>query len=214
MIGAPQGHFRWALVHSGGYMGKIVFSLVLFLLLVVFVFLNLGKWIDVTEKPVKADIIVCLGGGTVERLNMAVDLFNKGYIRSESVMLIGESYDTTSYLEKTYPYTSIEQHHEPKNTKEEVLYIKRYMVKYGYKSVLIVTDPPHSRRVSLLHSLLDIEGDDDIDFHMVSSKVLWWNEKKYYDDDRSGKFVFAETIRILYSVFCYGIVERFGVKCA
>ncbi len=39
-------------------MMKIVFSFIIFLLLLLFVFLNLGKWIDVTEKPLKADIVV------------------------------------------------------------------------------------------------------------------------------------------------------------
>lgn len=195
-------------------MKKILFYSILWFVIVPLAFLNYGKWIDATNEPVKADMIVCLGGGTVERLNMAVDLIEKGYSKSKSVMLLGESYDTKSYLEKTYPHTVIVQHHEPKNTKEEVLYIKRYMVKNGYKSALVVTDPPHSRRVSLLDTLLDIKGDDDIDLHMVSSKVSWWHEKKYYDDDRSGQFVLAETVRILYSIFCYGIVERLGVTCA
>ena len=194
-------------------MKKILFYILLWFVVLPLAFLNYGKWINATKDPVKADIIVCLGGGTVERLNMSVNLFNNGYSRSKSIILLGESYDTKLDLKETYPHTDIEQHPEPKNTKEEVLYIKRYMVKHGYKSALIVTDPPHSRRVSVLHSLLDIE-DEDVDFHMVSSKVLWWNENKYYDDKRSGEFVFAETVRILYSVFCYGIVEKFGVKCA
>ena len=193
---------------------KTVIDMVLFwFLLVPWAFLNYGYWIDATQEPVKSDIIVCLGGGTVERLNTAVKLYNDGYSRSKKVMLLGESYDTKEYLESTYPNTHIEQHHEPKNTKEEVRYIKKFMLENGYKTALVVTDPPHSRRVSVLDTVLNVKGDSDITLRIVSSKVSWWKAKKYYDDKRSSETVLSETMRILYSIFCYGIVEKLGVKC-
>jgi len=193
---------------------KTVIDMVLFwFLLVPWAFLNYGYWIDATQEPVKSDIIVCLGGGTVERLNTAVKLYNDGYSRSKKVMLLGESYDTKEYLESTYPNTHIEQHHEPKNTKEEVRYIKKWMLENGYKTALVVTDPSHSRRVSVLDTVLNVKGDSDITLRMVSSEVSWWKAKKYYDDKRSSETVLSETMRILYSILCYGIVEKLGVAC-
>jgi len=194
-------------------MKKVVLYALFWFLFLPWAFLNYGKWIDTTKEPIKSDLIVCLGGGTVERLNTAVKLYSDGYSKSKSIILLGESYDTKEYLASTYPNTHIEQHHEPKNTKEEVLYIKNYMVKNGYKTVLLVTDPPHSRRVSVLNTILNIEGDSDITLRMVSSKVSWWKAKKYYDDKRSGETTLSETIRILYSILCYGIIEKLGVKC-
>jgi len=59
-------------------MKKIVFGFFV-LCSLFFLFFSLGKWIDVTEKPVKADIIVCLGGGTSERVQKAVSLYAQGY---------------------------------------------------------------------------------------------------------------------------------------
>ena len=193
---------------------KTVIGMVLFwFLLVPWAFLNYGEWIDATHEPVKSDLIVCLGGGTVERLNTAVKLYSEGYSRTKRVILLGESYDTQEYLEKTYPDITIKQHHEPKNTKAEVRYIKKFMLENGYKTALVVTDPPHSRRVSVLDTVLNVKGDSDITLRIVSSKVAWWKAKKYYDDKRSSETVLSETIRILYSIFCYGIVEKLGVKC-
>jgi len=193
---------------------KTIIGMVIFwFLFVPWAFLNYGAWIDATHEPVKSDIIVCLGGGTVERLNTAVKLYSEGYSKTKSIILLGESYDTKEYLESTYPHTRIDQHHEPKNTKEEVLYIKNFMLKNGYNTALVVTDPPHSRRVSVLDTVLSVKGDSDITLRMVSSKVSWWKAKKYYDDKRSSETVLSETIRILYSIFCYGIVEKLGVKC-
>ena len=156
---------------------------------------------------------MCLGGGTVERLNTAVKLFSEGYSNSKSIMLIGESYDTKAYLEKTYPHTPIIQYKKPKNTKEEVDYIKSYMTKKGYKTALIVTDPPHSRRVKVLDTILSVEGEKDITLRMVSSGVSWWKAKQYYDDARSGKAVLSETLGILYTIVCFGIIEKLGGLC-
>ena len=177
--------------------------------------LHYGAWIDATQKPVKSDLIVCLGGGTKERLRSATALYTQGYTpKASSVLLVGESYETPAYLKKTYPHISIMQYHAPQNTKEEVFYMKHYMVTHHYRDVLIVTDPPHSRRVKILFSILDVQGDEALSVHVVSSHVAWWKAKTYYDDIRSGKAVFLETIRILYSLVCYGILEKLGVKCA
>ena len=194
-------------------MKRVVFYALFWFAFLPWAFLNYGAWIDATEEPIKADIIVCLGGGTVERLNIATKLFDEGYSKSASVILLGESYDTKEYLKKTYPSVPIEQHHKPTNTKEEVLYIKNYMHKQGYKTALVVTDPPHSRRVKVLDSVLSVKGDDEAVLYLVSSKVAWWKEKNYYDDKRSSEAVLSETIRILYSIFCYGIVEKLGGSC-
>jgi len=191
-----------------------LFLLSFWFLLVPWAFLHYGSWIDATHNPIKSDLIVCLGGGTVERLDTATTLYKKGYAsHSHSVLLVGESYDTPAYLKERYPHTPITQHHSPSNTKEEVYYIKKYMVKHGYKDVLIVTDSPHSRRVKVLFSILDVEDDGELVLHLVSSNVKWWKAKKYYDDIRSGETVLSETIRILYSLVCYGVLEKLGVKC-
>jgi len=176
-------------------------------------FLNYGTFMDATGKPVKSDLIVCLGGGTVERLNKAVALAQTGYAKARSIMLLGESYDTKEYLQKTYPNVDIVQHHEPINTKEEVLYIKKHMREYGFKTALVVTDPPHSRRVVVLNSVLSVEGEGDITLHLVSSEVSWWKAEKYYDDKRSSQTVISESMRVLYSILCYGIVENLGGTC-
>ena len=181
--------------------------------LVPWMFVHYGKWMDATDNPKLSDIIVCLGGGTEERLNTAVKLYTKGYSKQKHLLLIGESYDTQASLKQKYPQVPIEQHHQPTNTKEEVLYIKQYLVKHGYTTALVVTDPPHSRRVWVLDVMLGIKNDGALNLHIVSSGVSWWKAEKYYDDERSGKTVLSETIRILYSILCYGIVDKLGGAC-
>ena len=182
---------------------KIIFAFVIFLLLILFAGVNLGKWIDVTEKPVKSDIIVCLGGGTIDRVKKSIALMEEGYANKQVFLLLGESWYNQPYLKKHYPDMSIVIDETPKNTKEEVLFIKKYMKEHGYRSALIMTDPPHSGRVKLLTSLLSIEGDDGMVLCIVGSEVKWWNAEKYYASKNGRSSVLHEVPRIIYSMMLY-----------
>jgi len=193
---------------------KMIFGLVLFLLLVAFVFLNLGKWIDATEEPVKADIIVCLGGGTIDRVKKSIELLEGGYSEKEVFLLIGELWYNQPYIKKNYPDMNIVIDESPKNTKEEVLFIKEYMKEHGYKSALIVTDPPHSGRVKLLTSLLSIEGDESMVFRMIGSEIKWWDAEHYYENKRTITSVRHEIKGILYTLFTYGFLSKIGLDDA
>ncbi len=174
-------------------MKKIIF--ILFLL--IFIFFNLGKWIDVTTKAIESDIVICLGGGTIDRVKKSVKLIEEGYVLTDKLLLIGESWYNQPYLKKNYPDISVEIDETSKNTKEEVLFIKKYMKKHNYKSALIITDSPHSRRVKLLLSIL-LKDDNSRKYYIISSDVKWWNRQYYYLNERARKFVFYESIKILY----------------
>jgi len=173
-------------------------------------FLNYGKWIDATVEPVKADLVVCLGGGTVERVKKSISLVKQGYVKQDVFLLLGESWYNQPYIRKSHPELKVEIDESPTNTKEEVLFIKKYMVENGYRNALVVTDPPHSRRVSLLNTILSVKGDDEITFHMIGSDVKWWHKEKYYDHKHSGDQVFIESMKILYSVVVYGVLNKLG----
>ena len=184
-------------------MEKIIFVMVAFLLLLAFVFLNLGKWIDVTEKPVKADIIVCLGGGTIDRVKKSIELLEEGYADKQLFLLIGESWYNQPYIKKNHADIHIVIDEDPKNTREEILFIKKYMKEHAYSSALIVTDPTHSRRFSLLTSLISVEGDENMTFHMVASGVKWWDADNYYKSKTARDHVKWEMIKIPYNFMKY-----------
>ncbi len=179
-------------------MKRIILILIFLLLLLSFIFLNLGKWIDITKKPIKSDLIVCLGGGTVERVKKSIGLFESGYSTKSVFILLGESWYNQPYIKKNHPELSLIIDESPKNTLEEVQFIKKYMNDNSYKSVLIVTDPPHSKRVSLLTSLVSVEGDENMTFHFVSSSVKWWDKECYYENKHARNSVWHESIRTLY----------------
>ena len=187
---------------------KIVFFFSTSLVLLSFLFLNLGKWMDCTQKPKKADMVICLGGGTTERVKTSVMLLKHGYVNKKHFLLIGESWYNQPYLKKHYHELNVTIDETPKNTAEEIAAIKKFMLKHGYSSALIVTDPPHSARVALLLSLIDPQ-DSTLHFRIIGSHVAWWDPKHYYRNTRALKAVWHESLGILYSIWQYGIVKPF-----
>lgn len=163
-----------------------------------FVFLNLGKWVDISQKPIKADIVVCLGGGTIDRVKKSIKLIKNGY--AKRFLLLGESWYNQPYIKTNYPNLSVTINQTPKNTKEEVKFIIKYMKNFHYHTTLIVTDPPHTRRVKLLISKLS-KKEDKLNFRLISSDVRWWNKELYYQNKRARDFVFNEVVKNLYFFF-------------
>jgi len=177
-------------------MRKILFAIAI-VVFMIFLFLNMGKWIDSTTTPKRSDIVICLGGGTIDRVKKSIKLIKAGYVSTDKFLLIGESWYNQPYLKKNYPDISVEIDETSKNTKEEILFIKKYMKKHNYKSALIVTDPPHSKRVKLLTTIV-LNEDQSRVYYIIGSDVKWWNGQYYYLNEHARSFVFYESIKILY----------------
>ncbi len=184
-------------------MKKILLLCLSFLLLASLLYLNLGRWIDVTQKPLKSDIIVCLGGGTVEGVQKSVELYKQGYSLKNKLLFIGENWYNLPYLRKHEPQLNYITEFTPQNTREEVLLIHNYMKKHHYTSALIVTDPHHSRRVHILSLLFSMESDKAVTIRLVSSGVKWWNREDYYRNSWARAYVKWELIKIPYNIYSY-----------
>ena len=65
-----------------------------------------------------------------------------------------------------------------------------------------MTDPSHSRRVSLLHALLSVD-DEGTTLHMIDSDVAWWDREHYYDNERARGFVLQESLKVVYTLVIY-----------
>jgi uncharacterized SAM-binding protein YcdF (DUF218 family) len=199
-------------------MKKILFLLLLTTSIVVG-YLMLGKWLDMTQKPVKSDIIVSLGGGDWHRYSKAVALYEKGYAQKGILLLTGADVTPEMRREgipdgritdlKTY-HPEIDYLYLPQlsSTREEVKYIKSYMQKNRYRSALIVTDPPHSRRFSILDNLIGESDAEPLRFHFVSSGVTWWDKKRYYDNQTARKYALTELLKIPYNIMYLLIGEK------
>ena len=150
-------------------------------------------------------MIVCLGGGTVERVKKSVSLYKKEYALKNKLLFIGENWYNMPYLRKNEPEIEYLRAFKMKNTYQEVQYILSYMREHHYKSALVVTDPPHSRRVKLLFSLLSDKN--DLSIHLVSSDVKWWSRKYYYDDKTARNYAKWELLKMSYNIIKYIVAD-------
>lgn len=182
-------------------MKKWFMSLLLTAAAVAVLVINLGRFLDAAEKPVKSDIVVCLGGGTFERVETSARLLQEGYSTRNVFLLMGESWYNRPRLRQAYPDLNVTIIERPKNTRQEIAAVKTYMKAHGYRSAVIVTDPPHTRRAKLLTSLVSVDGDDDMTFHFVGTDVAWWNTAHYYENEKARKEVVHEVGGILYAIF-------------
>jgi uncharacterized SAM-binding protein YcdF (DUF218 family) len=130
-------------------------------------FRGVGRWL-VREDPLKhADVIVVLSGSMPYRAEEAGKIFREGYapeiwvsrpespagdLREFGVSFVGEEdYNRQILIHVGVPDQAI--HMLPEaivDTEQEVEVVEREMQREGKTSVIIVTSPPHTRRVKAL----------------------------------------------------------------
>lgn len=192
---------------------KIIYFLALVSLLYI-VIIGLNRYLDITQTPQKSDIIVCLGGGLTERLEKTVQLYKSGYSKSDKIILtgtlIGKRSDEDPHGFLKIPFlekNGIERLNvifieNTTNTYKEVLNIKKFMLKQGYKSVIIISDPPHSRRIKVLSEYSGF-SENGLSVNIVGSDVSWWHKNYYINSIVSLKISVQELVKLLYFYYNY-----------
>ena len=190
--------------------------LLFFILLGLYIFINLGKFVDVSSKPIKSEIIVSLGGDpSGYRLKKALEIYKQGY--SNSGKILYTSYDGVSKsLDKSGSREQYLQHQGVlkqdiiqvrskmvSNTMEEVLFIKKYMLFHHYRSVLIVSHTPHTRRIQTFAKYFAQYEDSGLVLHIASYQPKWWNAENYYENKISFKATLLEVEKLVYNILKY-----------
>ncbi|WP_456383357.1 YdcF family protein [Hydrogenimonas sp.] len=191
-----------------------------FLVIVIFVcgvliysFLNLGKFLDISESPQKVDIIASLGGYRLkDRIKKAYNLYEKGYSKSKKI-IINSDFDiyAFSYLkEKGVKEENIIFMKNASNTMNEIYFIKNYMLKNKMHSVIIVSDPPHLRRIKLMAHLANFKK-----LHLrcivIGSEAQWWNRNHYYRHGFALSNAISELVKLVFNYIKYGILMEMGL---
>jgi hypothetical protein len=195
---------------------KILSLFILVCLIAVIVFLNLGRFVDITEPPLKSDIIVSLGGDEEGcRLKKALNLYKEGFSTSGKFI-----YTDVDYIDSRFSPTHsrkdyLELNGIPRkkiihvdetmiyNTMEEVFFIKQYMQKNHYKTVIFVSHPQHSRRIDFMARHIANYGEAGLELRIVSCNPSWWDREHYYDTEVGYKVAIYETIKLFYNAFKY-----------
>ena len=175
------------------------------IVLVFKVFLGAGAFLEIeTAEPSDSDLIVILGGGGSERLALGEELLSRNYSsrvfltglsplsdpgnsplnpRNASPLRIGIAKDRI-YLDNT-----------SKNTWQDVNHIRNLLQSKGWRTVLIITDPPHLRRVAWVCERVLSKA--SIDYTLVPTHPSWWDRDHWWRNHNSRWFVITEYIKLL-----------------
>ena len=186
------------------------FVLVVFSCLVFFSFLNADKFLIINNPPQKADIIVCLGGGSGERLVKTIELYKKGYankiLLTQSKNWHPEVRDFFLNIGKKFLISKgvldkdILVNNKSKNTFEEATFLKNLVKKHNIKTAIIVSDPYHMQRVKFLFEKVLSKYEVKLLYVPAESEC---SKKHFWQDEKCMIYVFNEYVKLLYCLFKY-----------
>ncbi len=206
----------------------ISFFLILVVFFIIFSIVNLGKFLDVTQKPSSSDVIVCLSGSAGYRIKKALSLYQKGYSKSDKIIFTGSPTMKMKLADGTYCKNQIRYLKKEGvsskniiyirnlyNTMQEILAVKSYLLDHNMKSVLIVSDAAHSRRIIFLANNIAKFDTLDLKIKVIASNTPWWDREHYYKNKKGINFAVLEIVKIPYNYIKYGILydvfSKYGI---
>jgi uncharacterized SAM-binding protein YcdF (DUF218 family) len=170
-------------------------------------FLGIGRWLEAPgESPSKADVIVLLGGNSKSRLIAGVELYRQGW--APRILIVGEAGDSLPaphplpsarliyLLGEGIPRDVMFVEDRSHNSWEEAVNTLGFMRQQGWHKALVVSDPPHIRRLSWIWRR--VWKDEDLEYALVPSHPWWWRASEWWRDQWSGEFVRTEVLKIAY----------------
>ena len=175
-------------------------AVVLSLLLLLTAVLLPGKVLTVDSGPVKADLLVVLGGGGGERPARAVELFKQGVAPKILVSGNGDCEWIKNFLERNgVPGAAITLESRSGTTRENAEFSIPLLRQMGAQRVIIVTSWFHSRRALACFK----HYAPDINFYSRPSYTGYseagWNQKGVRGGFR------AEYFKLVGYLVCYGV---------
>ena len=176
----------------------------------IMIFLSLGLVLSgYGSEPEPADVIIILGGDDGPRVNKGGELFHAGYAKNILVTGIDSKYYNPERLdwrqkrliELGIAGKAILVDTESETTWEEAVNSIAAMKANGWKSALVVSDPPHMLRLHF--SWKKAAADASITFTLVPTNPDWWNPLFWWSNRTGFRFVISEVQKTLYYTLKY-----------
>lgn len=170
----------------------------------VFSFVNAGDFLVVSQEPVKADVIIVLGGDNILRTDYGVKLLKKGY--SDKIMFTGGATDKGRIrieaeemrkraLKWGVAKEKIILEDKAKSTYENAVFSKEIVLDKGFKSAIVVTSNYHTRRSSLVFNKAFRKSGVKLTFCSVED--VSFKPKKWFMDKTSRSITALEYKKLI-----------------
>ena len=165
-----------------------------------------GYWLAAPGlPPERADAIVVLGGDDGDRSLRAQALYHEGY--APIIVLTGLekgmaapparlTWRADFLAANGVPRSALRFEVRSRNSYEEAQQILALMQKQRWNSVIVVSDPPHMRRLSWTWAR--VFKNSELHYVLVPSAAEWWVPGEWWKDETSGAFVITEYIKLAY----------------
>jgi uncharacterized SAM-binding protein YcdF (DUF218 family) len=172
------------------------------------ILMKLGQYLVVEHKAKKADLIVCLVGGDVERPLATVDVYRQGlapYVfRAQKQKPDGLDYLKRQLVMRGFDIPDnviLTSNEGVDSTIDEARLVRKVVLDRGFKSVIIVTSPIHSRRAWL--TFKKVFEDDKVEIISLPSRYQLFNPQEWWKERKYAREVIIEYEKLIYYRFAY-----------
>lgn len=180
-------------------------------------FFGAGYFVDAVQKPEKSDFIASLGGGDGRRIEEALRLYQQGYSKSGKLLYTGRDIVNPALKqpERFSKHAFLASHglkedqiiYVPRgvitNTAEELFFIRDYMLRHGYHSLLIVSSPIHTRRIRMLARYIARYPEHGLKLTVTGFDDPTWHPGSYFLDPNWRREVWLEIEKLIYNLLKY-----------
>lgn len=174
--------------------------------------LNVGHWLSSPRAvPIPGDLVVALGGGGMERVQSALQLYREGH--AERILITGLDsgpgqsgnhhlrWQSRLLLDAGVPPEALLFDDQSANSKEEADNTALLMVSRRWKTALVVSDPPHLRRLDMVWGPACARY--GLEYRLIATDPPTWNASRWWRDRIWANFVGMELLKLAYYAVAY-----------
>lgn len=185
------------------------FVVLIFILILVtggyFFFRGAGAFLIVANGLEKANAIVILSGGDETRMSEALDLYEEGYADIVILTETGRELENLDVLHSFDMRIQLMNNGVPSgnilitdhivgSTVDEAVAVKNLLTNRQFNSAIIVTDPYHTKRTSIIFR--EIFADSPIKLMIRPVASSWYNSRSWFLSRRGWQFTLLEYLKL------------------
>ena len=174
--------------------------------------LNVGYWLSAPRNPpTQGDLIVVLGGGGMERVQKAFQLYQEGH--AKRILINGvdrgrgdkrehyQHWRSRFLLDRGVPYQALLFDDRSANSYEEANNTTMLMKSYQWRTALVISDPPHLRRLAMVWGPACARL--GLEYRLIATEPPTWDAANWWRDKVWAKFVGMEMLKLAYYAMAY-----------